>query len=102
MLIIQVLYQFGSIFIICEAGEQLISIFFRIDDSFEQLKWYRFPIDVQRLLPLITVNTQQEVTVACFGSFSCSRETFKKVDNDYAILIHMKISPINVNMLIKD
>lgn len=85
MLIVEVLYQFGSVFIISEFGEQLKNTFIQIDSSFEQLKWYLFPIDAQRILPLITANTQQEATVACFGSFSCTRDTFKKVYEDYVI-----------------
>lgn len=74
------LYQFGSVFIVCEVGEQLKNVFVQIDDSFEQIKWYLFPLDAQQVLPLIMSNTQQEVTVECFGSFSCARETFKKVN----------------------
>lgn len=80
VLIVEILYQFGSVFIICEVGEQLKNRFIQIDHSFEQLKWYLFPVDVQKLLPLIIANIQQEATIACFGSLSCTRELFEKVE----------------------
>lgn len=64
----------------CEVGEQMKNVFIQIDDSFEQLKWYQFPIDVQHVLPLVIANTQQEAAVLCFGSFACARDTFKKVN----------------------
>lgn len=85
-LTISVLYQFGAVFIVCEIGEQLKNIFVQIDELFEQLKWYLFPIDVQQVLPLIIANTLQEAIVECFGSFSCARETFKKVRGKNSIL----------------
>lgn len=78
-LIIEIIYQFGAVFVVYEIGEQLKNIFIQIDDLFEQLKWYLFPIDVQHILPIVIANVQQEITIKCFGSFPCARETFKKV-----------------------
>lgn len=80
VLIVEIVYQFGAVFVVCEIGEQLKNVFIQIDDLFEQLKWYLFPINVQQLLPIIIANVQQESTINCFGSLPCARETFKKVN----------------------
>lgn len=78
-LTIQIVYQFGAVFIVCEVGERLTGLFIEIYDMMENLKWYLFPIDVQHALPIVIVNVQEYIVVACFGSISCCRDSFKKV-----------------------
>lgn len=82
-LVVEVFYQFGAVFVVCEIGEKLKNIFNQIDKSFGQLKWYSFPINVQHVLPIVIANVQQESTIKCFGSFPCARETFEKVNKIY-------------------
>lgn len=45
----------------------------------DQFEWYRFPAEIQRMMPLILSFTQQPVEFVCFGSIACNRETFKYV-----------------------
>lgn len=45
----------------------------------EGLDWYRFPIKLQKMLPIILIDAQQLVALDCFGSITCSREVFKQV-----------------------
>lgn len=62
-----------------QKGQRLSDGLSRIEESIDQLNWYLYPLDVKRMLPMITVNSQKLVVVKCFGNISCSRETFKKV-----------------------
>lgn len=79
VLAIQIAYQFGAVFVACEVGERLTSLFIEIDAKVENMKWYLFPIEVQRVLPIVMVNVQEKIIVECFGSFTCVRDSFKKV-----------------------
>lgn len=61
-------------------GQQMSNAFEEINVTFGQFDWHLFPIDVQKLLPIILVNVQRPVHLSYFGSVLCaSRETFKKV-----------------------
>lgn len=44
-----------------------------------QLDWYRYPIKIQRMLVPVLIFVQKPVVIQFFGSFSSSREQFKKV-----------------------
>lgn len=72
-------YAFGLVYASCEFGQQIFGLFNQISDTIDQIKWYRFPIRVQRMLPTIAIFAQQTITLEVFGSISCSRESFKKV-----------------------
>lgn len=72
-------YAFGIAFLPCEVGQRISSAFEEIEDVTGQYRWYSFPNDVQRMLPMILINFQESVELECFGSFSCCREAFKKV-----------------------
>lgn len=79
VLIVEVFYQFGSVFVTCELGERLTNMFDEFDNDIGQYKWYLFPIGMQQVLPIIIENVQRPVYFECFGSISCLRESFKKV-----------------------
>lgn len=70
---------FVSVFIACEFGQHLDNSFSEINDLINQLKWYRFPIEMKRILPFALIIVQEPVSIECFGSILCCRETFKKV-----------------------
>lgn len=79
--IISGIIGFGTVFIACEIGHRISDA---IDESvltIEQLHWYLFPIEVQRVLPTIIAIVQQPITFECFGSIRCGRESFKNVGN---------------------
>lgn len=70
---------FMSLFITCEVFGRISSKFDDINDIMNQYEWYFFPLNVQKILPIILIYAQQPVNIYCFGSIACNRETFKKV-----------------------
>lgn len=74
-------YAFGAVFIICELCQRVSNQCDDVGDIIGQAKWYLFPAKIQRILPLIIANVQEEVFVECFGSIACNRETFKRVNS---------------------
>lgn len=73
-------YAFGAVFIICELCQRMNNHYDDVDDMMGQLKWYLFPAKVQQILPMIIASVHEEVSVECFGSIACNRETFKRVN----------------------
>lgn len=60
-------------------GQRLSIAYNEIDNKINQLDWYLLPMEVQRMLPMLMINTQQPYKIVCFGSILCERETFKIV-----------------------
>lgn len=77
--IIEAMYAFGVVFISCELGQRSTNDFEECSEMIEQLDWYLFPAEIQRMLPIIINFAQQPIVFYCFGSAACSRDTFKKV-----------------------
>lgn len=69
----------STLYLPCEVGQRLTNAFNEITDRFEQLDWNLFPIEIQRLLPTIKMNTHVPIQIDCFGVFDGSREQFKRV-----------------------
>lgn len=67
------------VFATSEIGQRVETTFDEINDSFCQLNWYLYPIEVQRMLIPILIYTEKPVVINFFGSITCSREQFKKV-----------------------
>lgn len=67
------------VFICCELGERLTMAYAKLEFQIEQFDWYAFPIEAQRLLPILMLNAQQPIALQCFGCISTNREAFKKV-----------------------
>lgn len=68
------------VFATCEIGHRLENTFNEINYAFcQQLEWYYYPIEVQRMLVQTLIYTQQPVAIKFFGSIACSREQFKGV-----------------------
>lgn len=76
---IEVAYAFGLLCVACELGERFRNLFDEIAVTIEQFKWYSFPFGMQRILPIIILNAQEPVAIACFGSILCDRKSFKFV-----------------------
>lgn len=72
-------YAFGLLFFACEFGEQSSNAFNEVVEKIYQLKWYLFANKIRQILAMIIIAAQRPVEIECFGSLSCSRETFKKV-----------------------
>lgn len=79
MTIIETIYAFCSVFVICDLGERLTIAYDEFEYEIEEFDWYRFPIEIQRQLPIIMINAQQPVEIQCFASTSTNRRAFKKV-----------------------
>lgn len=71
---------FVAVLIMCELAQRGCDLFNNIDDKLVQLNWYLLPSEIQRILPLVMHVVQQTVEIKCFGSISCNRDTFKKVN----------------------
>lgn len=72
-------YAFGLIFITCELGQRLSDAFEEINNQIGKFNWYWFPNNLKAILPHIIMVSQQPVDLGCFGSITCSRNSFKKV-----------------------
>lgn len=75
----QTFYSFATMFTVCELCQQVNFAFEECNEIIEQLEWYSFPADIQRMLPSIINFVQQPIELKCFGSTACNRETFKYV-----------------------
>lgn len=67
-----------------EMGQIFGNRFEAVINKVEELDWYLLPMKIQRILPIIMINTQPLIYITCFGSITCSRETLKKVKSDNA------------------
>lgn len=68
------------VFIACELGQRFNDAFDRIGTVFAEIDWYLLPIEIQRQLPIIEIYLQISNDFRFFGSSSCSRKQFKKVN----------------------
>lgn len=76
---IQTFYAFGIMFVACELCQRSNCEFGECNGMINQFKWYLFPVNVKRILPIIINHAQQSVDIKCFGSTASNRETFKYV-----------------------
>lgn len=67
MTMIEVSYAFGLMFTCCELAQRMNIAFVECDEMVDQLEWYSFPPDIQRMLPIILYFTQQPFEIKCFG-----------------------------------
>lgn len=81
--VFETIYAFVIVFITCELGQRVNLAFVECNDMIDQFGWYRFPLKIQRMLPMIMDFSQQPVEIKCFGSTACSRETFKYVSKKF-------------------
>lgn len=70
---------FIAVLVVCELAQRGCDLFDDIAKVLAQIEWYLLPNEVQRVLPVITNVIQRATEIKCFGSTSCSRDTFKKV-----------------------
>lgn len=76
---LQTAYAFGIMYIASELSQRISLAFEDCTKIINQFKWYAYPVDVQRILPIIMSYAQQPVEIQCFGSWTCGRENFKYV-----------------------
>lgn len=61
---------------VCEAGQRCNKTFNDICESYYQVEWNMYPIEVQKMFILIIPFAQKPTEFKFFGSSSCSREQF--------------------------
>lgn len=76
---IEMAYTFGMIFFFCEMCEQITDGFNGITDEIKKMDWYSYPLEIQRMLPIILIHGQEPVEIVAFGNIQFTRETFKRV-----------------------
>lgn len=76
---------FIPIFLLCDLGERLTYRFNQIDNAIFQCNWYKYPIEIQTVLPIIVNNTQQSFVLSGMGNIQCSHDALKNVS--YSIIL---------------
>lgn len=66
-------------FLICEFGERLSSKYEMFHKKLHECNWYSLPIEIQRMYLIFMAHTQQTPNISCYGNFTCTPNTFKKV-----------------------
>lgn len=77
--LVQLGWSSSLTFIPCELSERISIAYFEVCDAVDELDWYLFPIEMQKLVPIVMVNSQAPIALRCFGSVFCGRDVFKKV-----------------------
>lgn len=72
----------GPVAVSCELCERMSGGFDEVCDTIMEFKWYLFPLRARKMLLILMPNAQRIVRFGCFGSFSCNRDTLKKVGSD--------------------
>lgn len=78
-LISAMLCSFGFILFFCEFGQRVSAAFENIHDTISLAEWYAFPLRTQKLLPVMMIVAEHQISIKVFGNISCVRETFKTV-----------------------
>lgn len=73
------IWSFTLIFLLCESGEAVSHQFDEFDNEFWQSNWYLFPIEMQRMLVIVMLNTQRPAIIQGYANTLCSRDAFKTV-----------------------
>lgn len=72
-------WSFVFVSLFCELGEMISEEYEEIDQRLFECNWHKFPIEMQRMFVIATVNFQQPVYIRGYGDILCTRETLKKV-----------------------
>lgn len=89
--IVDIFYSFGVVCLVCETGQNISNAFDSIGAIVGQIDWYLFPYEVQRILPIILIISQEPTVLHCFGSISCDRDVSKKVNFFTAQIICLRM-----------
>lgn len=67
------------LYVFCHFGDQITQQFNDVQDAVFNMAWYKFPLEMQKNIPMIISLAQKEVYVEAFGNIHCTREIFMKV-----------------------
>lgn len=65
--------------LLCLLGDDVTIRFRQVHDSIWECSWYKFPLDTQKLLPMILMAAQKPVFIKGYMNMQCTRESVKKV-----------------------
>lgn len=75
-------WSFVFVSLFCELGEMTLERYEKVDQQLFNCKWYKFPIEIQRMLVIVIANSQQPVTICGYGNIVCTRDALKKVNEN--------------------
>lgn len=75
----EVFWSFAFTLFFCEFGQRVTNEFEKLNDMIDELDWYTFPIEIQRMLPIIMIAAQEPVVIRGYGNIACVREVFGQV-----------------------
>lgn len=78
----EMFWSVTCIFLYCEFGDRVTNEFEELNDAIDQLKWYDFPIEIQRMMPIIMILAQKPVEIRGYGNIACARHVFLKVSEN--------------------
>lgn len=70
---------FGSLFFVCEIGDQVTFHFDLFGKELERFDWHMLPIKTQQFYSIFLSDTQQAKNIECYGNVLLTRESFKRV-----------------------
>lgn len=89
------------IYLFSDLGEDVSNHFYELNDTIYQSEWYAFPIEVQRMLPILLMTTQKQVVPRGFGNLLCIRESFKKVTTSF-LPLHVNVQVLITSEIPRD
>lgn len=66
--------------VFCEFGHRVFCAFEDLNTEIDRLDWYRFPIQCQKMLPIIIAGCQKASCIKGYGGIICIRKTLKEVN----------------------
>lgn len=68
------------VFLICENCADVTDRFEMINNTLCQCNWYLFSNEMQKMLVIVAINTQEPTMIHGYFKTPCTRESFKKVN----------------------
>lgn len=85
ILLLMMPWIFIDSLIICEPGERVTNEFEEYNTTFNQCKWHKLPIEMQKWFLIFLSDTQQAKYIQGYGGILCARDTFKRVRNEISL-----------------
>lgn len=86
-MVFEFIYAFGILLVVCELSERIVNAFGELSGVIDQCDWHLYPVEIQKLLPFLIMNTSKPIAIEYFGSLTCSRSSFKKVSRAKTLAI---------------
>lgn len=72
-------WAFCFIVFFCEFGHYVFHAFDELNMAIDQLDWFLFPAEIQKLLPILISGCQNTCCIKGYGDVQCIRDTSKRV-----------------------